>query len=188
MRVSLAPLPTVSPLVPLLPLSVPHQISPNQVATLTYFEDCLNCYSEFLYIYLYIIIQLLMSIFCPFNFQVATPPRVALPAPALQIPLQAQATFVQALSTASAPNCQVKGFVRAAASLLVAFPFLLWLAHLHPPPSHHRPSAHPLPFLVGILLPFPRQHKPSQSRSIPHPQLCATLHGPKVLSHHAHPS
>lgn len=117
-----------------------------------------------------------------------TPPRVALPAPVLQTLLQGQATFVPALFTASAPNCPAKGFDRGAASPPVAFPFLLWLVHLHLPPSHHLLSAHPRPFLVGILFPFPRQHKPFQPRYIPHLQLCAILCGPKVQSHLAHHS
>lgn len=180
MRVSLAPLPTVSPLVPPPPPSAPHQISPSQVEILTRFDD------GFIFIHM-LHVNLLISI-CPPNLQVETPLRVALPAPALQTPLQAQATFVPALCTASAPNCQVKGFVRGAANLPAAFPFHLWLARLHLPLSRRLPSALPLPFLAAILLPFPRQRKPSQPRYIPHPQLCATSCAPKVLSRLARPS
>lgn len=131
---------------------------------------------------------ILTAFVCPFNFQVETPPRVALPAPVLQTPPQAQATFVPALFTASAPNSRVKGFDRGAASLPVAFPFPLWRVLLHLPPSQPLLSVHPHPFLVAIRFPFPRQHKPFQPRYIPPLQLCAILCGPKVLSHHAHPS
>lgn len=141
-------------------------------------------------VYCFIIFHMLLTplFFVFYDFQVATPPRVALPAPALQTPLQAQATFAPVLFTASAPNCRVKDFVRGAASPPVASLSLLWLAHLHLPLSRHPLSGHPLLFSADIQSPFQRQPKLSQPRYIPHQQSYAILCVPKAPSHLAHPS
>lgn len=128
------------------------------------------------------------GVFVFHEFQAATRPRAALPAPVPQTPLPVQATYGPAPSTASAPNCQVRGFVRAGASLLVASPSPLWLAHLHPPPNRRLLSAHPLPFSVDTLLPFPNRPRASQPRYIPRPQSCVILSAQRAPSRLAHPS
>lgn len=118
-------------------------------------------------------------------FQAATPPRVVLQARALQTPLQALATSVPAPSTGLAQNCQVRDFVRDAASLPGAFPFLLWHARPRPPRSPRLLSAHPRLFLVGILSPSPKHPRPFRPRFIPRPPSCDTSCVPKVPSHRA---
>ena len=170
-----------------LPGSPTHSLSPRSPSAIFHptpdFPSQLEMLSENCSVIMISFIILLIFLFSSYNFQVATPPRAALLAPALQTPPRGPGTSVPAPSTASAPNSRFKGFVRGAASQPAASPFPLWLAHLHLHLNQHPLSALPLPSSLVTLLPFPNQTKLSQPRYIPHPQLYDILCGQKVQSH-----